>query len=104
MPSFGLKKKVSVPERIKARSRPMQEHQLGVVDQRLGQANAPLHACGDLAHRPHPFLAQFFNYTPPPEIYTLSLHDALPIFLAPFESTRAPPSLCPSGSAQVPYL
>src|SRR5437773_8456678 len=22
----------------------------------------------------------FFNYTPPPEIYTLSLHDALPIY------------------------
>src|SRR5690554_8164332 len=28
------------------------------------------------------FLFFFFNHTPPPEIYTLSLHDALPISLA----------------------
>src|SRR5438876_12297815 len=27
-----------------------------------------------------PFSVFFFNHTPPTEIYTLSLHDALPIF------------------------
>src|SRR5438128_5609453 len=41
----------------------------------------------------------FFNDTPPPEIYTLSLHDALPIF--------ADSSLAPAGqhvvSAYVQY-
>src|SRR5437879_12186191 len=32
-----------------------------------------------LSHRPVPFLFFFFNATPTTEIYTLSLHDALPI-------------------------
>src|SRR5438046_4762527 len=32
----------------------------------------------------------FFNYTPPTEIYTLSLHDALPIF---YEEAGVPPGV-----------
>src|SRR5204863_9454834 len=39
----------------------------------------------------------FFNDTAPPELYTLSLHDALPIFSPrPFRSRRAP------GDPQIP--
>src|SRR5215211_1460046 len=34
----------------------------------------------------------FFNDTATTEIYTLSLHDALPIFRGPRSSTRGPPS------------
>src|SRR2546430_11119422 len=36
----------------------------------------------------------FFNYTATPEIYTLSLHDALPIFL---RALRQP--VCPGGES-----
>src|SRR5690606_41684391 len=32
---------------------------------------------------PVPFYSSFFPHTSPPAIYTLSLHDALPIFSAP---------------------
>src|SRR5205823_13762889 len=34
----------------------------------------------------HPFLF-FFSATPPPQIYTLSLHDALPIFITNVRSS-----------------
>src|SRR5437868_12152016 len=40
----------------------------------------------------------FFNDTAPTEIYTLSLHDALPISPARTPPTRAPPRNRPSGS------
>src|SRR5215813_12209147 len=40
-------------------------------------------ACGSYA------LTFFFNGTPPPEIYTLSLHDALPIYSRPMKPTCA---------------
>src|SRR2546425_3308138 len=33
----------------------------------------------------------FFNDTAPTEIYTLSLHDALPIYVAPSKSDMRPP-------------
>src|SRR5436309_14005968 len=35
-----------------------------------------------LVYRSPPLLSFFFNHTPTTEIYTLSLHDALPIFTA----------------------
>src|SRR5437763_11084462 len=44
------------------------------------------------------FLFFFFNDTAPTEIYTLSLHDALPILvaLAPGGSSRPPPNIIPA--------
>src|SRR5204863_1997097 len=45
-----------------------------------------VHQSSDTPCLPHSF-PFFFNPTAPPEIYTLSLHDALPIFL-----TMQPPS------------
>src|SRR5256885_17126204 len=40
-------------------------------------------ACGAELRCLHPFVFFFFNYTATPEIYPLSLHDALPISTAP---------------------
>src|SRR5207244_11615740 len=40
---------------------------------------------------PHPSPRLSFNHPPPPDIYTLSLHDALPISSAPLLFPRAPP-------------
>src|SRR5947208_16424704 len=50
------------------------------------------------------FLLFFFPHAPPPEIYTLSLHDALPIFifvanLAAQAPTPRLPAQAPSGTA-----
>ena len=36
----------------------VQDDQVGVVDERLGQTDAPLHALGELAHHPRADLAQ----------------------------------------------
>src|SRR5258708_21784168 len=42
----------------------------------------------------------FFNDTATTEIYTLSLHDALPIFLRPFSNTRETVSSSPASKAR----
>src|SRR6185503_21316442 len=44
------------------------------------------------------FFFFFFNDTATTEIYTLSLHDALPISTTP----RRPPSVCPNCGARTP--
>src|SRR3972149_8751697 len=45
----------------------------------------------ELEKAPPSLFAFFFNDTPPTEIYTLSLHDALPIFHWPPPRARVPP-------------
>src|SRR5947209_9874671 len=42
--------------------------------------------------RPYPLIRHhfFFNYTAPTQIYTLSLHDALPISSGPVQGRREP--------------
>src|SRR5205823_13921663 len=42
----------------------------------------------------------FFNDPPPTEIYTLSLHDALPISHRPGAGRRGPPRLDPAGGVR----
>src|SRR5436190_18283473 len=44
---------------------------------------------------PSDYLVFFFNHTPTPEIYTLSLHDALPIW--PGSPSRRRGRECPGG-------
>src|SRR5439155_25215314 len=46
----------------------------------IASAYSPHHTNILRTRRPRLFLFFFFNDTPPPEIYTLSLHDALPIW------------------------
>src|SRR5438477_12601129 len=43
----------------------------------------------------------FFYHPPTPEIYTLSLHDALPIFSRPITEVHFDPGLCKSDQDQV---
>src|SRR5207253_10500127 len=52
------------------------------------------------AHTARIFLLFFFNAPPPPEISTLSLHDALPISSCPFPPTRSTGSR-PSAPARI---
>src|ERR1035437_4906582 len=55
---------------------------------------------------PSPPFFFFFNHTAAPEIYTLSLHDPLPISLTPLRLTSAPwPAESCSGdeSGRAPY-
>ena len=47
---------------IQARSRLIQDHQIRIVDERLRQADAPLHAFGELAYRSRPRLAQAHHF------------------------------------------
>jgi len=47
---------------IEPGSRLIKDHQIGVIDERLRQADAPLHAFGELAHRPQPGLAQTHHF------------------------------------------
>src|SRR5438552_5524066 len=44
----------------------------------------------------------FFNDTAPPEIYTLSLHDALPIWPRRWSAVAAPAERRPAGDSPLP--
>src|SRR5206468_10611939 len=55
----------------------------------------------------HSYHHLLFNATPPPPIYPLSLHDALPIFAAPIERSQSPSSAKPSplcGNSRSPTV
>src|SRR5439155_26607907 len=71
-----------------------------VLEEDLGHSNRLGLACVPAYFQSHFF---FFNDTAPTEIYTLSLHDALPIFLAKgFARQIAPPSFLPEARCASP--
>src|SRR5206468_12861127 len=50
------------------------------------------------------FFSFFFNAPPPPHIYTLSLHDALPISFPPASKSATSPSLISRESVRWPSI